>query len=70
MIDKISKDIYSLYKVYLKVSDVSINQLIDIAYDPRFGARNLERVIRDEIEDKVAKIILSGKAKPGETIDL
>ncbi len=70
MIDKISKDIYSLYKVYLKVNDVSINQLIDTAYDPRFGARNLERVIRDEIEDKVAKIILEDKAKAGETISL
>jgi len=39
-------------------------------FSPRFGARNLERTIRDEIEDKVAKIILAEKAKSGETINL
>lgn len=70
MIDTISKDIYSLYKVYIKVSDVSINQLIEKAYDPRFGARNLERVIRTQIEDTLAKTLLEKPPREGETIFL
>jgi len=70
MIETISKDIYALYKVYIKVSEASINQLIEKAYDPRFGARNLERTIRTQIEDTLAKIILEKPVKEGEIISL
>ncbi|GIW64940.1 MAG: hypothetical protein KatS3mg092_0873 [Patescibacteria group bacterium] len=66
---KIIKDltfqIYNLYKVKIEVKEETIDQLIEKGYNPEFGARNLERVIRDEIEDKVAKIILADEAKNG-----
>lgn len=70
MLDKIKKDIFSLYKVNLEVSDQLINQLVVKTYDPRFGARNLERTIRTQIEDTLAKIILQKQIKEGETISL
>ena len=70
IIDKIAEDILSLYKVKIIVSDDTLQSIISKSYDPRFGARNLERIIRDEIEDKIAKTILEEKTKPGETISL
>ncbi|MDO9028595.1 MAG: AAA family ATPase, partial [Candidatus Roizmanbacteria bacterium] len=70
IIDRIAIDIFKLYKVKIIVSEKTLETISQKGYDPRFGARNLERTIRDEIEDKVAKIILKDKAKPGETIDL
>ncbi len=70
IIEKISLDILKLYKVKVFVSEKTIDFISKKGFNPRFGARNLERTIRDEIEDKVAKIILSEKAKPGETIHL
>ncbi len=70
IIDRIAIDIFKLYKVKIIVSEKTLEAVSQKGYDPRFGARNLERTIRDEIEDKVAKIILKDKAKPGETIDL
>ena len=70
IIEKISLDILKLYKVRIFVSEKTIDFVSKKGFNPRFGARNLERTIRDEIEDKVAKIILSEKAKPGETIHL
>jgi ATP-dependent Clp protease ATP-binding subunit ClpA len=69
-IAKISLDIFKSYKVKVSVSEKTIDYISEKGYSPRFGARNLERVIRDEIEDKVAKIILSEEAKQGETINL
>jgi len=37
---------------------------------PEFGARNMERLIRDAIEDTVAKIILENKVKESDIIRL
>jgi len=70
IIERISIDIFKLYKVKIFVSEKTINFVSKKGFDPRYGARNLERIIRDEIEDKVAKIILSDKAKQGDVINL
>ncbi|KKQ33758.1 MAG: Endopeptidase clp ATP-binding chain a [Candidatus Levybacteria bacterium GW2011_GWA2_37_36] len=70
MIEKISLDIFKIYKVRIFVSEKTINFVSKKGFDSRFGARNLERTIRDEIEDKVSKLIFQDKAKPGETINL
>ncbi len=70
MIKNISQDIYNLHKVKIDVSDDYLSELISRGYDEKFGARNLERLIRDEIEDKIAKIVLEGKTKEGETINI
>ncbi|OGK13945.1 hypothetical protein A3C98_01545 [Candidatus Roizmanbacteria bacterium RIFCSPHIGHO2_02_FULL_37_15] len=70
MIQTISEDIYKLHKVNLKISDSFLSDTVNKGYDEKFGARNLERLIRDEVEDKIAKTILEGKVKEGETIQL
>ncbi|MBI4009116.1 ATP-dependent Clp protease ATP-binding subunit [Candidatus Roizmanbacteria bacterium] len=69
-IQKISEDIYNLHKVKVNVSDIYLSELIKRGYDEKFGARNLERLIRDEIEDKIAKLVLEGKVKGGESLAL
>jgi len=70
IINQIGIDILKLYKVKIVVSEKTLEAVSQKGYDPRFGARNLERTIRDEIEDKVAKLIFEDKVKPGEIIDL
>jgi len=70
IIEKISLDIFRLYKVKISVSEKTLDFVSKKGFNPSFGVRNLERTIRDEIEDKVAKIILSEKVKAGETINL
>lgn len=70
MLIKIAEDIYKLHQVKIQVSDELINQLINTGYHPQFGARDMERIIRREIEDKVARMVLEGKAKEGDIIIL
>jgi len=70
IIDRISSDILKMYKVEVSVSEKTMELISKKGFDPRYGARNLERTIREEIEDKVAKMILSEKVGQGEKIDL
>ncbi len=68
MLIKIVRDIYQIHKIKLEVSDEFINNIVKKAYQPQFGARHVERIIKTEIENKLAKIILEGKAKEGDII--
>lgn len=62
--------IYSLYKIKIRVSDATLQAIAEKSYDPAFGARDMERILREQIEDKIAKMILEGSAKEGDTINL
>lgn len=55
------------HKIAMNFSNAFITKLIADGYDPRFGARNMQRIIRDEVEDRVAKIILEGNSA-GKTV--
>ena len=64
IIDRITVDIFKLYKVKVNISEKTLETVSQLGYSSGFGAWNLERTIRDEVEDKVAKIILSEKRRP------
>jgi len=70
MLAKISDDIYGLHKIRVNISDVFLTELAKKSYDPKFGARNMERLINEEIEDKIAKMLLDNKVGEGDTINL
>ena len=42
--------------------------IVDKAYDPKYGARPLRRMIQTKIEDQLAEEILSGRVKGGDTV--
>ncbi|KKQ56526.1 MAG: ATP-dependent Clp protease ATPase subunit [Parcubacteria group bacterium GW2011_GWA2_38_13] len=42
-------------------TDGAIDDLADLGYDPKFGARPMRRVIQDRVDDAVATYILEGK---------
>lgn len=44
--------------------------LVEKGYSPQFGARPMQRVIQDVIEEKIAQLIISGGATKGGTIEL
>lgn len=52
----------------LKVSDAALDYLVDVGYDPTFGARPLKRAIQNVIENPLANELLAGKYLPGSTI--
>ena len=66
----IINDIYKLYKVKISVQDEIINQVVASSNYNQFGARELERTLRQTIEDKIVKLILENKVKEGDSISL
>lgn len=52
----------------IELTDSAVNLLVDLGYDPQFGARPLKRVIQGDIIDELAKFLLSGTFNPGDTI--
>ncbi|MBW3577336.1 MAG: ATP-dependent chaperone ClpB [Actinobacteria bacterium] len=52
----------------LEVSDAARQWLADRGYDPVYGARPLKRVIRKELEDRIALALLSGGLEDGHTV--
>ena len=55
-------------KIFLKLSESALNLLAEIGYDPIYGARPLKRAIQKYLETAIAKSILRGEFKAGDTI--
>ncbi|MBI4948252.1 ATP-dependent Clp protease ATP-binding subunit [Candidatus Berkelbacteria bacterium] len=54
----------------VSVSDSVIDQLAIEGYDPSFGARALNRVIKQKLETQIAKLILENNSTAGSSIEI
>jgi ATP-dependent Clp protease ATP-binding subunit ClpB len=54
--------------VTLDVDDAARDWIAREGYDPAYGARPLKRVIRRQLEDRIARLLLSGEAIEGTTV--
>ncbi|MBI2626032.1 MAG: ATP-dependent Clp protease ATP-binding subunit [Candidatus Nealsonbacteria bacterium] len=45
-------------------------KIVELSYNPAFGAREMKRVIQDRVEDILASAILSGELKRGNTVEI
>ena len=57
-------------KIALKLDPAAREWLADKGYDPAYGARPLKRVIQKAVQDPLAELILSGKVKDGESVQV
>jgi ATP-dependent Clp protease ATP-binding subunit ClpB len=55
-------------KIALKLSELALDFLAEIGYDPVFGARPLKRAVQRYLETSIARSILKGEFKGGDTI--
>jgi ATP-dependent Clp protease ATP-binding subunit ClpB len=55
-------------KLSLKISEAALDFLAELGYDPVYGARPLKRAIQRYLETAIAKSILRGEFKGGDTI--
>ena len=52
----------------LDVTDAAVDLLVDRGYDPVFGARPLKREIQRDLETEIAKTIIAGDFRDGDTV--
>ncbi len=55
-------------KLSLKLSEAAYSFLIEVGYDPVYGARPIKRAVQRYLETAIAKEILRGTFKAGDTI--
>jgi ATP-dependent Clp protease ATP-binding subunit ClpB len=55
-------------KISLEFSDAALEWLVRTGYDPSYGARPLKRAIQKEIENPLAKKLISGEIRDGQTV--
>ncbi len=54
----------------IKITDRAKEELIELGYDPNYGARPLQRVIQKYIKDELAMKLLSGYIKEGDSVNI
>ncbi|MBV9780849.1 MAG: ATP-dependent chaperone ClpB [Acidobacteriaceae bacterium] len=54
--------------IEIALSDAATTRLVRTGYDPHYGARPLKRAIQREIETPLAKRILAGEIRAGQTV--
>ncbi|MDD3085231.1 MAG: AAA family ATPase [Candidatus ainarchaeum sp.] len=57
-------------QILLEVSDKVKMEIVELSYNPQFGAREMRRVIQDKVENALAKSFLSGEINEGDTISI
>ena len=57
-------------KIKLEVDEEAKAWLANTGYDPVYGARPLKRVIQRQLQNPLAKLLLAGELKDGETVQV
>ncbi|WP_077296289.1 ATP-dependent Clp protease ATP-binding subunit [Virgibacillus pantothenticus] len=52
------QDTIEEHEISITITDEAKQKLVELGYDPRFGARPLRRVIQDKIEDQLTDLVL------------
>ncbi len=55
-------------KIFINVDDKALEFLAEKGFDPLFGARPVKRAIQNLVQNPLAKFILSGEVKEGDTV--
>ena len=56
--------------ITLKISRVALDKIVQDGYDPENGARPLRRAIQNDIEDKLAEMLITSEVKSNDTLKI
>lgn len=70
MLNHLGDDLYKNKGVELKINPDAVSYLARIGFDPVMGARPMARTIQEKVEDMLAKKLLSGELKKGDSLTI
>lgn len=56
--------------ITLRISRAALDKIVKDGYDPENGARPLRRAIQNDIEDKLAEMLITGEVKANDTLKI
>ncbi|MFA5926652.1 MAG: ATP-dependent Clp protease ATP-binding subunit [Patescibacteria group bacterium] len=68
MISNLQNTVRENKGIEVEIAPETVAELAKMGFDPKMGARPMQRVIQEKVEDYLANQILSGKAKKGDKI--
>lgn len=69
MLDSLKKNLKEK-GIDFNITSALKEKIAELAYDPRFGARAMKRVIQDKVENVLASALLSGELTRGDTAEV
>lgn len=69
MLNSLKKNLAKKH-IYFEITRELKDRVVELGYNPVFGAREMRRVIQDKIESVLAKSLLSGQIKKGDHIEI
>jgi ATP-dependent Clp protease ATP-binding subunit ClpC len=57
-------------EIDFEITDVLKEKIVEMSYKPEFGAREMRRVIQDNVENSIAEALISDKIKKGDHIQI
>jgi ATP-dependent Clp protease ATP-binding subunit ClpB len=66
-IDRLAKRVAD-QDVVLVVTDAALDEIARVGFDPLYGARPLKRAVQEHLENAIARMLLEGKAGPGDRV--
>ncbi|GBF33600.1 ClpB protein [Desulfocucumis palustris] len=70
LLEKLAGRVYGGTGVTLEWEDSALNHLAQKGYEPAYGARPLKRLIQQEVETPLSRMMVIGQAAAGETVKL
>jgi ATP-dependent Clp protease ATP-binding subunit ClpA len=68
-LEKMNRNL-SQKKMQLIITEELKNKIVELSYDPVFGAREMKRVIQDKVENAIAKALLNDSIPQGSRIQI
>lgn len=69
MLNKLNKNLKEK-EIEFNVTEPLKLKIVDLSYKPEFGAREMRRVVQNNVENAVAEALLSDKIKKGDKIEI
>ena len=54
--------------IEIEITDGAVTHLVEVGYDPHFGARPLKRALQREVESPLARLMLKGEVRDGQKV--
>lgn len=70
LLEKLAGRVYGGTGVTLEWEDSALNHLAQKGYEPAYGARPLKRLLQQEVETPLSRMMVKGQAAAGETVKL
>ena len=70
LLEKLKENLNQKKGIELIISEALKKKIVELSYDPVFGAREMKRIVQDKVESAIAQAFLAGKIKRGEIIEI